>query len=55
MYQKSGRKFQQLQIGLASPKEIKEATIRKVEYRPQPGTGLNELHLDLPTTDDQSG
>ena len=23
MYQKSGRKFQQLQIGLASPKEIK--------------------------------
>lgn len=38
----------------ASPKEIKEATIRKVEYSPQPGTGLNELHLDVETADQQN-
>jgi hypothetical protein len=38
----------------ASPKEIKEAIIRKVEYSPQPGTGLNELHLDVETADQQN-
>ena len=37
-----------------SPKKIKGAIIRKVEYSPQPGTGLNELHLDVETADQQN-
>ncbi|MCI5127460.1 MAG: hypothetical protein D3907_02925, partial [Candidatus Electrothrix sp. AUS3] len=38
----------------AGRKEIKEATIRKVEYIPQPVTGLNELHLDVKTAEHQN-
>jgi hypothetical protein len=38
----------------AGRKEIKEAIIRKVEYIPQPETGLNELHLDVKTAEHQN-